>query len=86
MSVPNSDHYSVTVSGGLLTLMLTDGSAAIAAKPTNKRLRIGREIAQEIFIIRLPSINGALPECYEIHTEPTATNARLGRSGREFRS
>lgn len=30
MSVPNSDHYSVTVSGGLLTLMLTDGSAAIA--------------------------------------------------------
>ncbi len=60
--------------------------AAIAAKPTNRRLRIGCALAQEIFIIRFPLINVAMPGCYEIRTEPIATNARHARSGHEFLS
>ena len=59
--------------------------AAIAAKST-KRLKMGSAMAQKIFTIRLPLINGALAECCENRTEPIATNARLARSGHEFRS
>lgn len=58
--------------------------SAIAAKPTNQRLRIGCAMPQEIFIIRLASINGVLPECYEIHTEPIASNVLLARSRPEL--
>jgi len=58
-TAPHSAHLGVNPPIADQPTVFRPARTAIAAKPTNKRLRIGCAMAQEIFTIRLPLINGA---------------------------